>query len=56
MNNKDVARKIRDIKVQIRKNKHRAAELDMDDAIMLAAKAGVLSVPVNFHWLDLEVQ
>lgn len=55
MTKEEIAKEIRDLKRKQRKLRFEAAERDMDDAIIAASVAGLLSVSVNFNWLDMEV-
>ena len=53
---KTLPAKIERLKTEIAKQKLAALERDMDDAIVLAYKAGILACHPNFHWNDLEIQ
>jgi hypothetical protein len=54
--NDTLAVRIELLKAEVAKQKLAALERDMDDAIVLAYRAGVLACHPNFHWRDLEVQ
>ncbi|KKN92287.1 hypothetical protein LCGC14_0207780 [marine sediment metagenome] len=56
MDNDTLAAKIKQLKAEVAKQNLAALECDMDDAIVLAYRAGILACHPNFHWNDLEIQ